>query len=172
VSPATVRTVRYSTVPSPFGELLLVGDGTALTAISVPGQRRGAVVGTDWIHDPGPFSAATNQLTAYFDGALASFDLPVNPRGTPFQRDVWTALAGIPYGTTVTYGELARRLGVPRAVRAVAAGVGANPLLIVVPCHRVIGADGQLTGYAGGLDRKAWLLVLESGARTGWDADR
>jgi methylated-DNA-[protein]-cysteine S-methyltransferase len=184
----------YTTFPSPLGELLLVGEepgggpggesgggpgggsgsgpGTApavaLDSLSVPGQRRGAVVREGWRADPRPFADVTAQLAAYFAGDLTRFDVPVTARGTDFQRRVWAALEDIPYGATTTYGALAARIGAPRAaVRAVGAAIGANPLLVIRPCHRVIGADRALTGYAGGLDRKRRLLGLEGVALAG-----
>ena len=108
--------------------------------------------------------AAATQLDEYFAGTRRAFDLPLDLRGTLFQNRTWSALAELPYGTTVSYGEQARRLGVPRAARAVGAANGSNPLPIVLPCHRVIGANGALTGYGGGLDVKRWLLAHEAGA--------
>jgi methylated-DNA-[protein]-cysteine S-methyltransferase len=110
-----------------------------------------------------PFAAAARQLAAYFAGQLTRFSLPLSPRGTEFQRQVWAALQEIPYGQTVTYGQLAADLGRPAASRAVGLANGRNPVSIVVPCHRVIGSDGSLTGYGGGLDRKRYLLDLEQG---------
>jgi methylated-DNA-[protein]-cysteine S-methyltransferase len=106
-------------------------------------------------------AAARTQLAEYFDGRRSDFDLPLAPRGTPFQQAVWQALLAVPFGATSTYGAIAAAIRRPKAVRAVGAAVGANPIGIVVPCHRVVGADGSLTGYAGGLDRKARLLALE-----------
>ena len=126
----------------------------------LPALRGGAPDGLR--EDPGPFRAAREQLDAYFAGELREFRLPLRAEGTEFRRRVWDAMDEVPYGTTVTYGLLAARIGAPRAaVRAVGGALGANPLLIVRPCHRVIGADGSLTGYAGGLDRKVRLLTLE-----------
>ncbi|WP_328916983.1 MULTISPECIES: methylated-DNA--[protein]-cysteine S-methyltransferase [unclassified Streptomyces] len=157
----------YSTVDSPLGELLLVGEardggGVVLDSVSVPGQRKGAVVGAGWQRAPHAFGAVTAQLEAYFAGTLTRFEVGTTTRGTDFQRRVWAALEAIPYGVTTSYGRLAERIGAPRAaVRALGSAIGANPLLIVRPCHRVIGADGSLTGYAGGLDRKRRLLALE-----------
>jgi methylated-DNA-[protein]-cysteine S-methyltransferase len=157
----------YTTLPGPLGELLLVGeeraDGTvALDSVSVPGQKRGAVVREEWRYAPGAFEDVTAQLRAYFAGEPTRFDVATTTRGTDFQRRVWQAVEAIPYGTTATYGELTARIGAPRAaVRALGAAVGANPLLVVRPCHRVIGAGNALTGYAGGLDRKSTLLALE-----------
>jgi methylated-DNA-[protein]-cysteine S-methyltransferase len=115
---------------------------------------------------PKELARVREQLDAYFAGRRIGFDLELAERGTPFQRDVWRALAAIPHGETTTYAELARRIGRPKAVRAVGAANGANPWAIVVPCHRVIGADGSLTGYAGGLERKRALLALERAAST------
>ena len=117
---------------------------------------------SDWVRDDRAFPDAVDQLEAYFAGQLTTFDLDLAPRGTPFQQRIWRALDSVPYGTTITYGELAAQLGVPPdRVVAVGAAVGANPLLIVRPCHRVVGADGTMRGYAGGVDRKQWLLVHE-----------
>ncbi|MFJ9539546.1 methylated-DNA--[protein]-cysteine S-methyltransferase [Streptomyces sp. NPDC101225] len=152
----------YTTTDSPVGELLLVGDGSALTSLSLPGQRTAPVVRSGWRRDAGAFGEARRRLAAYFEGRLPRFALDLAPEGTPFQQRVWRALDEIPYGTTTTYGELAARLDVPRAeIRAVGAAIGANPLLIVRPCHRVIGADGSMRGYAGGVERKVRLLTHE-----------
>ncbi|WP_405865324.1 MULTISPECIES: methylated-DNA--[protein]-cysteine S-methyltransferase [unclassified Streptomyces] len=152
----------YTTIDSPVGELLLVGEGTALNSLSLPGQRNAPVVRADWRRDDGTFAEAARQLAAYFEGRLTRFDLSLAPEGTQFQQRVWQALDEIPYGTTTTYGELAARLDVPRdEIRAVGAAIGANPLLIVRPCHRVIGADGSMRGYAGGVEQKVRLLTHE-----------
>ncbi|MEV5434009.1 methylated-DNA--[protein]-cysteine S-methyltransferase [Streptomyces sp. NPDC052701] len=153
----------WTTVDSPLGPLLLTADPAgALTSVSVPGQKGGRTVREDWRRDPGPFREAAEQLAAYFAGELKEFRLAWRTDGTAFREKVWAALDSVPYGATVTYGELAARVGAPRAaVRAVGGALGANPLLIVRPCHRVIGADGSLTGYAGGLERKVRLLRLE-----------
>ncbi|MFC1416273.1 methylated-DNA--[protein]-cysteine S-methyltransferase [Streptacidiphilus cavernicola] len=156
---------RYTTMDSPLGVLLLVADEDgALTAVLAP-DTKGQVNRPDpaWTEDPAPFAAAVEQLTAYFEGELEEFDLPLAPRGSEFRRQVWDALDGIPYGSTVSYGALAAAAGQsPTAVRAVAGAIGANPLLIVRPCHRVVGANGALTGFAAGLDAKRLLLRLES----------
>lgn len=121
---------------------------------------------TGLARDPGVLEPARRQLAAYFRGELRDFDLPLAPRGTPFQLRVWAELLNIPYGRTISYGELSRRLGDPNLTRAVGAANGANPISIIVPCHRVIGADGSLVGYGGGLDIKRILLDLEAPART------
>jgi methylated-DNA-[protein]-cysteine S-methyltransferase len=113
------------------------------------------------VRDDGAFADAIAQLRAYFAGELRTFELPLAPHGTPFQRRVWDALLAIPYGTTTTYGRLAQQLGDPRAVRAVGLANGRNPIPIIIPCHRVIGANGSLIGYGGGLERKQWLLERE-----------
>jgi methylated-DNA-[protein]-cysteine S-methyltransferase len=151
--------VYYLHIPSPIGELLLTSNGTALTGLYMEPHE----VGDGWKRDDGVLQLAAEQLRAYFAGDLRDFDLPLSLSGTEFQRRVWTALRGIPYGETISYGELARRIGRPSASRAVGAANGCNPISIIVPCHRVIGADGTLTGYGGGLDRKRWLLGHEQG---------
>jgi methylated-DNA-[protein]-cysteine S-methyltransferase len=168
----------YTTLDSPVGELLLAGqettDGVALTSVSMTGQRgpRSARPGDGWHRDPALFAGAIAQLDAYFGGDLAVFDLELAPRGTGFQHRVWRALDSIRYGTTITYGELAAYLGVPRdRIQAVGAAVGANPLLIIRPCHRVIGADGTMRGYVGGVERKQWLLVHEGALQPMLTAD-
>jgi len=152
----------YLTVDSPVGELLLTGDGRALNSVSMAGLRNAPRPQPDWALAPGAFADVTRQLEAYFAGELTAFDLDLAPRGTPFQQRIWRALDSVRYGTTITYGELAAQLGVPRdRVVALGAAVGANPLLIVRPCHRVVGADGTMRGYAGGVERKQWLLNHE-----------
>ncbi|MEU3371906.1 methylated-DNA--[protein]-cysteine S-methyltransferase [Streptomyces sp. NPDC006660] len=161
----------YATLESPLGALLLVGQesttapgGTALVSLSVPGQKGGAVVRDGWRRAPAAFAAISAQLRAYFAGELTRFDIEyaADAPGTAFQRRVWAELDAIGYGTTTSYGEIARRLGAsPVMVRAVGTAIGRNPLLVVRPCHRVIGSDGSLKGYAGGLERKAALLGLE-----------
>ncbi|WP_304072710.1 methylated-DNA--[protein]-cysteine S-methyltransferase [Nocardiopsis listeri] len=154
---------RYTTMDSPLGELLLFGDGEALAGVSTP-PKDGAPhhVGERWLSDEAPFTEVKRQLIAYFAGELREFDLPLAPAGTPWQLRVWRALTTIPYGETAGYGELAEELGRPTASRAVGAANGRNPISIIVPCHRVIGANGSLTGYAGGLERKKKLLNLEN----------
>ncbi|MEP7362338.1 MAG: methylated-DNA--[protein]-cysteine S-methyltransferase [Acidobacteriota bacterium] len=147
--------------PSPIGELLLAGDGAALSLIGFPAGKGHRAPREDWVEDPAAFSDARRQLDDYFEGKLRQFDIPLAPRGTEFQLAVWEALTCIPFGETIAYRDLAIRIGNPTAVRAVGAANGANPIPIVVPCHRVIGADGSLTGFGGGLDTKRWLLRHE-----------
>ena len=156
----------YTTMPSLVGELFLVGQGSRtrleLTSVSMPGQRNAPAVQDGWRRDPEAFAGEITQLTAYFAGGLTVFDLDLAPRGTQFQHRAWRALDSIRYGTTITYGRLAAQLGIPRdRIQALGAAVAANPLLIVRPCHRVIGADGTLRGYAGGTERKQQLLAHE-----------
>ena len=140
---------------------MLKGDGAVLRGISFPNDRYYEVPEADWQQDDDALREAALQLDAYFAGELREFELPVDPGGTAFQRNVWQALQTIPYGITVSYGELAQQLKKPTATRAVGAANGANPVPIVIPCHRVIGADGSLTGFGGGLDIKRWLLEHE-----------
>jgi methylated-DNA-[protein]-cysteine S-methyltransferase len=166
----------YATLDSPLGELLLVGEesaaapgGIALVSLSVPGQKGGAAVQDGWRCAPELFAGVGEQLKAYFAGELRHFDMAyAEGSGTEFQRRVWSAVDAIPYGETTSYGKLAESIGASRAaVRAVGTAIGRNPLLVVRPCHRIVGADGSLTGYAGGLERKQLLLDLElaGGAR-------
>jgi len=162
LAPGT-RTVRYTVVDSPIDPLLLVGDGDAITGLFMSPHQGRHGVEDGWVRDDDVFRAAAAQLGEYFAGERHTFDLPLRPEGTAFQLRVWSALCDIPYGTTITYGEQAQRLGDPGRARAVGAANGQNPISIVVPCHRVIGANGSLTGYGGGLDRKRHLLDLESG---------
>jgi methylated-DNA-[protein]-cysteine S-methyltransferase len=162
---ATMTETTLSTrVTSPIGMLTLTSNGSALTQLliareddinaeSVPAEADAVL------------AAARDQLDAYFDMRLTDFDLPLQPRGTDFQRRVWDSLKTIRFGETISYAELARRIDQPKAVRAVGAANGRNPLMIIVPCHRVIGADGSLTGFGGGIDRKRWLLDHETRAR-------
>ena len=151
----------YTMLASPVGELLLAGDENALHVIGFPSGRRAALPEEGWEENPAPFAAAARQLGDYFAGKRHSFDLPLAPTGTPFQRDVLAALQQIPYGETRSYGELAKAVGRPKASRAVGAANGRNPLPIVIPCHRAIGSDGSLTGFGGGLETKRFLLDLE-----------
>ncbi|MFF5292761.1 methylated-DNA--[protein]-cysteine S-methyltransferase [Paractinoplanes globisporus] len=152
----------WTTISSPLGDLQLVGDGITLTSLSMPGQRNAPAVRPDWRRDAGPFAEVIRQLEAYFAGELTRFDIPFTDSGTAFQQRVWRELDEIPYGVTTTYGALAERLGLPRdRIQALGAAIGANPLLLVRPCHRVIGADGSMRGYAGGVERKIRLLTHE-----------
>jgi methylated-DNA-[protein]-cysteine S-methyltransferase len=151
-----------SSASSPIGELLLVSNGEALTGVYMTPHPRGPWDDRGQRQDDALLCRAREQLWAYFAGELLDFDLPLGATGTEFQRRVWSALCGIPYGQTVSYAEIARRIGLPTASRAVGAANGRNPISLIVPCHRVIGADGTLTGYGGGLERKQWLLRHES----------
>ncbi len=153
--------IYWHEMESPVGRLLVVGDGTSLKLIHFQAGPHPRRPKEGWVADRRPFRAALAQLKEYFAGRRRKFDLVLAPEGTAFQRAVWQALTRIPYGETVSYGELARRIGNPQASRAVGLANGANPLPIVVPCHRVIGADGSLTGFGGGLEIKRKLLALE-----------
>ncbi|WP_299538206.1 methylated-DNA--[protein]-cysteine S-methyltransferase [uncultured Streptomyces sp.] len=155
--------VAHTVVDSPYGPLTLVATGGVLSAVYMAEHRHRPPQETFGDPDERPFAEAVRQLNAYFAGELREFDLPLHMAGTPFQRLVWEELRRIPYGTTRSYGELADRLGRPGASRAVGLANGRNPISIIVPCHRVIGASGSLTGYAGGLERKQRLLAFESG---------
>ncbi len=148
-------------IESPIGRILLAGDGNALHFIGLPESRHPFAIPSHWQRDARRFDEARRQFDAWFAGTLRQFDLPLAPRGTPFQLRVWEALTSIPYGETISYAELARRIGQPTASRAVGLANGANPLSIIVPCHRVIGANGSLTGYGGGLEAKRFLLDHE-----------
>jgi methylated-DNA-[protein]-cysteine S-methyltransferase len=156
--------MRYTTMESPIGELTLTGGEHALTGVYM-GE---APVTADWRRDPEPLAEAVAQLEQYFAGERTGFELALAPRGTEFMRRVWDMLEEIPYGETTTYGALALRLGNPRTVRAVGLANGRNPLPIIVPCHRVIGADGSLVGFGGGLERKRLLLAHEAEVREGF----
>ena len=164
----TSTTMRYDLMDSPVGSLLLVADGDALCGVYFEPHRQLENGGAGWERadpDDPVLGRARAQLAAYFAGEATAFALPLGPRGTSFQSRVWMALRDIPYGETISYGELARRLGTPTASRAVGAANGRNPLSIVVPCHRVIGANGALTGFGGGMERKQWLLEHERRVR-------
>ncbi len=153
----------YTCIDTPIGAIRMTSDGTSLTGLYLEGEGD-CRAGEGRRDDAEPFARAREQLAAYFRGELTRFDLPLAAEGTEFQREVWEELRRIPYGTTVSYGEVARRLGRPNSCRAVGLANGRNRLPIVVPCHRVIGADGSLTGYGGGLPRKRALLELEARA--------
>ena len=152
---------RYTHLPSPLGTVLVTSVDGKLTRLYLDCDEE--PVGNDWIEDRAAFEHLAAQLDEYWRGELTEFDVPMSPVGTDFQKQVWAALREIPYGTTVTYGAIADRIGKPSAVRAVGRANGSNPIAVIVPCHRVIGANGSLTGYAGGIDKKAKLLELERG---------
>jgi methylated-DNA-[protein]-cysteine S-methyltransferase len=158
-------TTFYTVFENPLGPLLLMSDGTSLTGLHTDNDKHRPAIRPDWVRDDNvpPFAQAIAQLRAYFDGELTEFDLPLAPQGTEFQMRVWRELCNIPFGETISYAELARRIGRPTASRAVGHSNARNPISIIVPCHRVIGADKSLTGYAGGLERKRMLLALEAG---------
>ena len=153
----------HRVIDSPIGPLTLTGWADVLTACWFDGPGTSADPATGRDRDDRAFGDAVDQLAAYFDGRLRAFDLEVAPTGTEFQRRVWTSLCAIPYGETWSYGELATHVGSPGGARAVGLANGRNPVAVIIPCHRGIGANGTLTGYAGGLDRKRALLDLEAG---------
>jgi methylated-DNA-[protein]-cysteine S-methyltransferase len=152
--------VRFRVLSSPLGELILSGNDLLSGVVFADSDK---AVDPNWKREDRAFTQAAEQLRAYFAGELRHFDLPLDVQGTPFQQRVWHVLQTIPFGKTTTYGRLAEELGEPRAVRAVGSANGRNPISIIIPCHRVIGADGSLTGYGGGLPRKQWLLGHERG---------
>lgn len=154
----------YTSIDSPLGRILLVGSDTGLRGLHLADHERAPQPPPSWQRDDDAFVSVARQLTDYFAGVRTSFDLPLDlSAGTDFQRRVWEQLLAIPYGETISYGELARRIGQPTASRAVGLANGQNPVAIVVPCHRVVAANGGLGGYGWGLDRKSWLLDLERG---------
>lgn len=152
--------IEYRTVDSPVGPLTLAGQDSVLTHLRMVDQTY-EPSRTGWTPNPAAFGAAVEQLAAYFAGELTDFDFAIELRGSEFQRKVWRALRTIPYGETRSYGVIAQQIGAPGSARAVGLANGHNPIAIIVPCHRVIGANGSLTGYGGGLDRKRTLLQLE-----------
>jgi methylated-DNA-[protein]-cysteine S-methyltransferase len=157
--------MKYFThVDSPLGTILLVSNGSSLTGLYFVGQKYVAQPAEDWIQTEvaQPFRNAKRQLAEYFAGERRTFDLPLTFGGTPFQQRVWHAIAAIPCGETISYSALAKSAGVPGSARAAGTATGRNPISLVVPCHRVVGTNGSLTGYAGGLDRKRKLLALEA----------
>ncbi|HEY4375714.1 MAG TPA: methylated-DNA--[protein]-cysteine S-methyltransferase [Acidimicrobiales bacterium] len=168
ISTRPPTTLRFTIVDSPIDPLLLTGDGEHLTGLYMSPHTGRHAVQPHWERDDAAFSPVADQLTDYFAGQRTTFDVPLAPSGTDFQRSVWSGLCDIPYGETISYGELARRVGVPNGSRAVGLANGRNPISVIVPCHRVIGADGSLTGYGGGLPRKKFLLGLESRADRLW----
>jgi methylated-DNA-[protein]-cysteine S-methyltransferase len=153
--------ILYAHLESPIGALLLVSEDSRLSQITFAKDGRPAVPKPQWQEDAAALSEPIRQLRAYFAGELETFDLPLAPEGTPFQQKVWGELLKIPYGNTTSYGDLAKRIGNPKASRAVGLANGSNPIPIVIPCHRVIGSNGKLTGYGGGLPIKEKLLALE-----------
>jgi methylated-DNA-[protein]-cysteine S-methyltransferase len=157
--------MRYRTIESPIGPLFLAGDDGGLRRLLFAAGRRGVRPEPEWEPDRSTLKEPVRQLAAYFAGKLRAFDVPLAPEGTPFQQQVWRALCDIPYGETTSYGELAQRIGNARAVRAVGLANGSNPIAIIIPCHRVIGSNGALTGYGGGLPIKKALLEHERGQR-------
>ena len=156
-----MTTTCYGYVDSPLGQLFVQGDGQFVTGLYLPEHQGWHGPDSSWRQSDASFAMVREQLAAYFIGERQQFDVPLKLAGTPFQQRVWQALVRIPFGTTITYAELAQRVGNPHASRAVGNANGRNPISILVPCHRVIGAGGKLTGYAGGVDKKQWLLAWE-----------
>lgn len=153
--------IRYTILASPVGNLLLTASPQGLRSLWIVGEKHCPAIPADWQEEPSAFAEAAAQLTEYFAGTRRDFDLPLDAIGTPFQQDAWKALRQIPYGNTRTYRQQAAAIGRPAAVRAIGTANGRNPISIIVPCHRVIGADGSLTGFGGGLAAKQWLLEHE-----------
>jgi methylated-DNA-[protein]-cysteine S-methyltransferase len=155
--------MRYTYFDSPLGALLALRDDVGLAALYLPTGRHPVTVAPGWVRDAAAFDDVRAQLDEYFAGSRRAFELPLHLIGTAFQQRVWTALLDIPYGGTTSYGRTAAAIGAPTASRAVGLANGQNPIPIIVPCHRVVGANGSLTGYGGGLEAKRWLLAHESG---------
>lgn len=155
--------IYFTTYESPIQTLRLVSDGRSLVGLYMMSEKHSSLPERDWVEEDAvaPFPETKPQLTEYFAGTLTEFDLPIQLHGTAFQQRVWEVLKTIPYGMTISYGELAQQIDQPNASRAVGLANGKNPISIVVPCHRVIGANGKLTGYGGGIERKQWLLNHE-----------
>ena len=158
--------MKYTTMDSPLGGLLLLGDGETLYGLHMQAGRHPIRIQASWIRDDEAFADIREQLEEYFAGRRDSFDVKMHMEGTAFQRTVWHELTQIPYGQTISYGELAKRIGRPDRARAVGTANGQNPIAVIVPCHRVIGSNGKLVGYGGGLDNKRRLLELEQGLLT------
>ncbi len=154
--------IFFTSLDSPVGELFLTSNGEAITELFMDKRKGGPKPIDNWLRDDSRFREAADQLRAYFAGELTDFDLPIVTTGAPFQQRVWNELRKIPYGSTISYGELAQRVGNPKASRAVGAANGSNPISIIIPCHRVIGSNGNLTGYGGGIERKKFLLEFEA----------
>lgn len=154
---------RFARLETPLGSMLAIAQDAVLVALDFEDAKYAPAVDPAWVEDPAwpVLRDCAAQVAEYFAGERGRFDLPLAPRGTPFQRRVWQEIAQVPYGATITYAELARRAGRPGSARAAGAATGRNPLAIVVPCHRIVATGGSLTGYAGGLARKARLLGLE-----------
>lgn len=161
--PITGTTRIVTTIESPIGPLTLTAEDGYLTGLHMHDQRHAPAQVADAVRDDAWFTDIIRQLEAYFDGQLTEFQIPMKLDGTDFQQRVWSQLCAIPYGETISYGELARRVDNPKASRAVGLANGRNPIAVIIPCHRVIASDGRLGGYGGGLDRKTWLLDLEAG---------
>jgi len=164
---ATSAPTLSTSMDSPIGELTITAEDGVLTGVHMHEQRHFPAIPASVRRDDAALAPIVEQLRAYFAGELTDFDLPMTARGSEFQRRVWAALCDIPYGETISYGELARRVGNPKASRAVGLANGRNPIAIIIPCHRVIGSDGSLTGYGGGLERKMWLLEHEAAHDSG-----
>ncbi|HVC12073.1 MAG TPA: methylated-DNA--[protein]-cysteine S-methyltransferase [Burkholderiales bacterium] len=160
--------MRYDYYDGPHGRMLLVSRGEDLCGAYFKWQKHFREPEREWHLEPdaAPLRQARRELAEYFGGRRTRFEVPLAAEGTPFQRAVWKAIAGVPFGETISYAELARRAGRPGSARAAGAATGRNPIGVIVPCHRIVGSDGSLTGYAGGLDRKRALLALEDGARS------
>jgi methylated-DNA-[protein]-cysteine S-methyltransferase len=154
--------MRYSYVESPLGDLLVTRDDGGLTGMYLPSTKHPPRVRDDWQRDDAAFEDVRRELDEYFAGTRQAFTVALNAHGSTFQKQVWQELSSIPYGETTSYGKVAAAIGHPDGARAVGVANGQNPLAIIVPCHRVIGADGSLTGYGGGLDVKRWLLDHEA----------
>jgi methylated-DNA-[protein]-cysteine S-methyltransferase len=154
--------MKYTYIASPLGDMLVTRDGNGITGLDLPNSRYPRRIRDGWDRDDAGFDDVRTQLAEYFAGDRQEFDLPLDPGGNPFQSLVWQALTSIPYGETTSYGKVALSIGHPDGSRAVGSANGQNPVPIIVPCHRVIGADGSLTGYGGGLPAKRWLLDHEA----------
>lgn len=158
----TANPIYYDIIPSPIGPMMLVADDDGLRELRFELDYRPQTPLDSWVHAPDKLAQVRTQLEEYFAGERVEFDLKLNMQGTDFQKDVWQALVTIPYGVTTSYGEISQRINRPKASRAVGAANGRNPVPVIVPCHRVIGSNGSLTGFGGGLAAKQWLLELES----------
>jgi methylated-DNA-[protein]-cysteine S-methyltransferase len=172
-----MTTICYTLIDCPFGRMFVQGDGQFLTGLFMPQHKGWRGPDASWQQSDAPFAIVREQLAEYFAGKRRQFDVPLKLAGTPFQQRVWQELVRIPFGTTITYAQLAQRVGMPTAARGVGHANGRNPISIIVPCHRVIGTNGKLTGYAGGMDKKQWLLDWEcraapAGTNDAFDAVR